>query len=44
MKYMNFFFSGCRSQPLKFVTKLSRLVDCNRSGCDLEGDIDWHMS
>ena len=23
---------------------LGRLVDCNMSGCDLEGDIDWHMS
>ena len=31
-----------RSQPLKFY--LGRLVDCNRSGCDREGDIDWHMS
>ena len=20
------------------------IVDCNRSGCDREGDIDWHMS
>ena len=26
------------------VCYLGRLVDCNRSGCDRERDIDWHMS
>ena len=27
-----------------YVCYLGRLVDCNRSGRDREGDIDWHMS
>ena len=31
------------SQP-PLVWFLGRLVDCNRSGYDREGDIDWHMS
>ena len=22
---------------------IGRLVDCNRSGCDQEGNIDWHI-
>ena len=34
--------------PLAITTSevcyLGRLADCNRSGCDQEGDIDWHMS
>ena len=35
----------CDHNLFKFVTFLTRrLVDCNTSGCDREGDIDWHMA
>ena len=29
---------------LVYFVHVGRLADCNRSGCDLEGDFDWHMS
>jgi len=32
------------SQGVSILTKCCYLVDCNRSGCDREEDIDWHMS
>ena len=34
----------CSYAKLSEVCYLGMLVDCNRSGCDREGDIDWHMS
>ena len=30
--------------PLAITAYLGRLVDCNMSGCDREGDMDWHIS